>query len=239
MLVATFGPSTELAGKAISYENGRFILGDFGPITPRAVLDYDENDQLLWDSEGTRAWVQSLAAATPPPAPAAAPRKGMSKSLRIALLVGAVLAVAIAVAATVLNTDHEPSAPSLSSSEMHQRLAGQVHGGVLVDSCRIADGHADVVLKDSRTDSAREFHAVAQQDCFDAFRTAFAPGTGITKATVEVMIEASDQFGFGVWDPIYKASLPDEVAARVDWETATPQQVETLWTVDFKKDSVR
>jgi hypothetical protein len=237
MLVATFGPSAEWAGKAVSYEDGRFTLEDFGPITPRAVLDYDREGQLLWASEETRAWVHGLITVTAPsPAAAVAPKKGLSKGVRIALALGIVLVVAIVVATAVLNTGSETSTPSISSSEMHHRLAGQVHGGVVVDSCRISDGRADVVLKDPSTDSPSEFDAVAQQDCFDAFRTLFAPGTGVTQATVEVMIEASDQFGFGVWDPIYKASLAGDVAAKVDWETASAAEVKPLWTVDFRKD---
>ena len=236
MLVATFGPSAEWAGKAVSYEDGRFTLEDFGPITPRAVLDYDREGQLLWASEETRAWVHGLTVTAPPPAAAVAPKKGLSKGVRVALAIGIVLVVAIVVATAVLNTGSETSTPSISSSEMHHRLAGQVHGGVVVDSCRISDGRADVVLKDPSTDSPSEFDAVAQQDCFDAFRTLFAPGTGVTQATVEVMIEASDQFGFGVWDPIYKASLAGDVAAKVDWETASAAEVKPLWTVDFRKD---
>ena len=236
MLVATFGPAEEWAGKAISYENDRFTLEDFGPITPRAVLDYDRAGQLLWASEGTRAWVHGLTVTAPPLTTAVATKKGLSKGVRIALALGIALVVVVVIAATVLNTDHAPSTPSVSSAEMHHRLAGQVRDGVAVDSCRISDGRADVVLKDPSTDSPSEFDAVAQQDCFDAFRTLFAPGTGVTQATVEVMIEASDQFGFGVWDPIYKASLPGDVAAKVDWRTASPEEVKTLWTVDFRKE---
>jgi len=236
MLVATVGPSAEWAGKAISYENGRFALEDFGPITPRAVLDYDREGQLLWASQGTRAWVHGLTVTAPPPTAAVATKKGLSKGVRVALAIGIALVVAIVIAAAVLNTDYAPSTPSVSSSEMQQRLAKAMPADVVADSCRISDGHADVVLKDSRTDVSREFLVVAEQDCFDAFRVLFAPGSSVTKATVEVKIEASDQFGLGVWDRIYRASLPGEVAAKVDWQTASPEEVKKLWTVDFRKD---
>ncbi len=234
MLVATFGPSAEWAGKAVSYENGRFTLEDFGPITPRAVLDYDREGQLLWASEETRAWVHSLTIPAPAPAAAVAPRKGLSKGVRIALAIGIVLVVAIVVAAAVLNTDDESSTSSISSSEMHQRLAKEMRA--VVHSCRVSDGHGDVVLRDSWPSEPREYLAASQQDCFDAFRVLFAPGTGVTTATVEVMVERSDQFGYVVWDPVYKASLAGEVAAKVDWKTASPEEVKTLWTVDFRKD---
>lgn len=239
MLVATLGPSAEGAGRVISYEDGRFTLEGFGPITPRAVLDYDRQGQLLWASEGTRAWVSSLTVTAPPTAAAEAPKaakRGLGKGVRIALVIGIVLVVAIVIAAAVMKTDDGTSTPAVSSSELRQRLAGQMPAAVAVHSCRVSDGGADVVLKDSTTDTASEFLATAQRDCFDAFRALFAAGGGVTAATVEVRIEASDQFGLSVWDPIYRASLSGEVAAKVDWQTASPAEVAKLWTVEFRKE---
>jgi hypothetical protein len=237
MLVATFGPSAEWAGKTISHENGRFTLEDFGPITPQAVLEYDRQGQLLWASDGTRAWVHGLTVTTRAPTAVVATKKGLSKGVRIVLAIGIVLVVAVVIAASVLNADHTTSTSSddsVSSSEMHQRLAREMR--TVVDACRVSDGHADVRLKDSGPSEPRDYLAAAQQDCFDAFRVVFAPDSGVTTATVEVMVERSDQFGYAVWDPVYKASMSGEDAAKVDWEAASPQELATLWTVDYRKE---
>ena len=57
MLIATFGPGTSWAGKTISFENEQFVLEGHGPITAADVMEYDRQGQLVWASEGMRAWV--------------------------------------------------------------------------------------------------------------------------------------------------------------------------------------
>jgi hypothetical protein len=63
MLIATFGPNTERAGTTITYENGAFVLGDDGPVSALEVMQYDQQGQLVWESDGTRVWVGSRAQA--------------------------------------------------------------------------------------------------------------------------------------------------------------------------------
>ena len=234
MLVATFEASAGSAGKTISYENGRFILEGFGPITPKAILDYDRQGQLHWATEGSRAWVQSLTAGAPAPPVPAAPKKGLSRGAKVALALGVVLVAAIVIGAAVLGSGGESGAPSISSSDLHQRLAQSLR--VVVDSCNVDDGEADVVLRDSGPSKPSDYLAAAERDCFDAFRVVFAADTGIAAATVTVQVERSDQFGYAVWDPVYTTTLRSEDAATVDWATATPPDLRELWTVDFRKE---
>lgn len=61
MLIATFGPDTERAGKTITHENGAFVLGNDGPVSALEIMQYDEQGQLVWESDGMRAWVGSRA----------------------------------------------------------------------------------------------------------------------------------------------------------------------------------
>ena len=61
VVVATFGPTTSRAGKTITYERGQFVLEGDGPITPEAVLEYEEQDHLVWAYEGLGEWVQAVA----------------------------------------------------------------------------------------------------------------------------------------------------------------------------------
>lgn len=68
MLVATFGPTTEWAGKAITYDAGAFLLEEHGVVSAHDVMEYDAQGHLLWESDGTRAWVGGLAVSTPRPA---------------------------------------------------------------------------------------------------------------------------------------------------------------------------
>jgi len=87
MIIATFGTSTEWAGKTITREGDTFILEGHGRITAADVMEYDRQGQLVWANDGTRAWVGSraqspettAASATPlapdPPAAAAAQRE--------------------------------------------------------------------------------------------------------------------------------------------------------------------
>lgn len=67
MLIATFGSSTGWAGKTITRESEYFILQDHGPITATDVMEYDQQRQLVWANEGTRAWVGSLGGSLPLP----------------------------------------------------------------------------------------------------------------------------------------------------------------------------
>ncbi len=60
MLVATFGPTTGWAGKAIGREGEEFVLGGYGPITAADIMEHDRQGHLLWAGDRTRAWVDSL-----------------------------------------------------------------------------------------------------------------------------------------------------------------------------------
>ena len=75
MIVATFNASTGWAGKSIAYEGSHFVLDGHGIISAADVMKYDQEGQLEWDSDGTRAWVGSMAAKpdqAPPPPPGSA-----------------------------------------------------------------------------------------------------------------------------------------------------------------------
>jgi hypothetical protein len=61
VLVATFSDATAWAGRRIVHEDGRFLLQDFGPIAAAQVLEYDRVTRLVWSTQGTRAWVRSVA----------------------------------------------------------------------------------------------------------------------------------------------------------------------------------
>jgi len=63
MIVATFNAATGSAGKTVTYDAGRFILEGHGEITAQAIWEYGQQGQLDWASDGTRAWVASLAQA--------------------------------------------------------------------------------------------------------------------------------------------------------------------------------
>ena len=67
MLVATFGPTTEWAGKAITYDAGAFLLENTASCPPTTSL----STTLRGTSSGratARAWVGGLAVSTPRPA---------------------------------------------------------------------------------------------------------------------------------------------------------------------------
>lgn len=70
MQIATFGPGTAWIGKAISYDNGQFVLEEIGPIAAQAVVDYDRQVHLVWAYDGLREWAYQTAG-QPLPAPAA------------------------------------------------------------------------------------------------------------------------------------------------------------------------
>lgn len=64
MLVATFGPTSVLVGKTLTYEGGQFILQDYGPLTLDQVISYDRQGHLTWTRDDLRAWAYSLAGAS-------------------------------------------------------------------------------------------------------------------------------------------------------------------------------
>ena len=63
MVVATFGPTTAWLGRTITFENDAFVLQDHGPISAGDVMRYDQQGQLVWASDGARAWVGARAQA--------------------------------------------------------------------------------------------------------------------------------------------------------------------------------
>jgi hypothetical protein len=65
MLIATFDPTTQWAGRSITYEGRQFILEDHGPVSAQQVLEYDRQAQLQWAHDGLREWTGELAASTP------------------------------------------------------------------------------------------------------------------------------------------------------------------------------
>ncbi|MEI6450143.1 MAG: YCF48-related protein [Actinomycetes bacterium] len=72
MVIATFGPSTAWVGKAITFENGRFVLEGKGPIAAVNVLAYDREGHLSWAYAGLREWVEQVAAGGVVPEPVSA-----------------------------------------------------------------------------------------------------------------------------------------------------------------------
>jgi hypothetical protein len=72
MLVATFGPTTTWVGKTITFEDDTFVLQDRGPISAGDVMRYDQQGHLVWENDGTRAWVGSKAQGAAVSAPVAA-----------------------------------------------------------------------------------------------------------------------------------------------------------------------
>jgi hypothetical protein len=70
-LVAVFGETTEWAGKTILFTGAQFVLEGHGVISAADVMRYDRDGHLVWQSEGTRAWVGAKAAATSPSGPPA------------------------------------------------------------------------------------------------------------------------------------------------------------------------
>ena len=62
-LIATFGPTTEWAGKRIIFENGVLILEGHGPVASADLLNYDGQGQVMWATDTTRAWVEDRARA--------------------------------------------------------------------------------------------------------------------------------------------------------------------------------
>ena len=67
MLVATFRPTTDWAGRSIDFANGQFLLEEHGQISAADVLRYDSEGHLRWATNEMREWVQSQAAPPVPP----------------------------------------------------------------------------------------------------------------------------------------------------------------------------
>ncbi len=61
MLVATFGPSSVLLGKTITFEDGQFILQGYGPLPPELVVGYDRQGHLSWIRDDIRGRAYELA----------------------------------------------------------------------------------------------------------------------------------------------------------------------------------
>lgn len=108
MLVATFGPSTGWAGRAITYDSGLFLLADHGPITPADVMQYDRQGHLVWAYDGLREWCDEQAQqAIRQMSPTA--QRGMPRWVWV-VIAGAVLLIVLLIGAAVA------SAPTTSTS---------------------------------------------------------------------------------------------------------------------------
>jgi len=59
VLVATFNETTGWHGKTITFEDDHFILEGHGRVSPKNITKYDDKGQLVWASDGVRAWVRS------------------------------------------------------------------------------------------------------------------------------------------------------------------------------------
>ena len=129
MVIATFGPSTGWAGKAIDYDNGRFMLEGHGQISAGDVLTYDQQGHLEWAYGGLREWVETQAQAPAPAAVTVGPlmgtavdRSGASptakkrRPLRIVLIAAAALIALIIVVAALNSGDSTEKATGPSAA---------------------------------------------------------------------------------------------------------------------------
>jgi hypothetical protein len=64
MIIATFGPTTAWLGRSIAREGHVFVLEGHGPVSAEDVMEYDRQGHLAWATDGTRAWVETMAAAS-------------------------------------------------------------------------------------------------------------------------------------------------------------------------------
>jgi hypothetical protein len=62
VIVARFTSATGWAGRAIVYDNGRFVLEGHGLVAAQDVVRYDQLGQLAWEYDGLREWVYQVAA---------------------------------------------------------------------------------------------------------------------------------------------------------------------------------
>lgn len=56
MIVATFNAATGWAGRNITWQDDRLVLGGHGVITTADLMEYDRQGQLDWPSEEMRSW---------------------------------------------------------------------------------------------------------------------------------------------------------------------------------------
>ncbi|MEI6501413.1 MAG: hypothetical protein WCP21_10375, partial [Armatimonadota bacterium] len=129
VLVATFNASSSWLGKTITWDEGVFTLEGHGAITAGDVLHYDTGGQLDWANDGMRAFVESLARATPASAPplaavvSAPATKHRTPGWVFAILGAAVvLAIVLAVALAVViglksSTVNESAGGSTAAAE--------------------------------------------------------------------------------------------------------------------------
>ena len=61
-LVATFGPSSNLAGRTVTWKDSRLIFDGQRPISAADVLSHDRRGHIMWAHEDLREWVHKLAA---------------------------------------------------------------------------------------------------------------------------------------------------------------------------------
>ncbi len=61
MQIATFTAGSVRAGRKITREGEVFTLEGHGPLSAQEIMEYDEQGDLAWANDGTRAWVASLA----------------------------------------------------------------------------------------------------------------------------------------------------------------------------------
>ncbi len=136
MLVATFGPNTGWAGKTICYEDGQFTLEDYGPVTARDVLSYDQQGQLDWAYEGLKAWVQEQAGPGAPAAPTMGAalgagggrvqqrRGGLPSWAVVLIVVGVLVAVGAAVVFPMMAGENEKKRESDVKLGIHSLQIG-------------------------------------------------------------------------------------------------------------------
>jgi hypothetical protein len=62
ILIATFCPPSEWAGKEIVYSGQRFTLEGQGTLSAENVLSYGRMKHLIWTTDATRAWVRAQGA---------------------------------------------------------------------------------------------------------------------------------------------------------------------------------
>ena len=79
-MIATFGPETALAGQVITREGDRFVLEGHGSLTPEEIMEHDYRGDLVWASDGTRAWVGSKVRSRPSSAPSGTPNAPVAAS---------------------------------------------------------------------------------------------------------------------------------------------------------------
>jgi hypothetical protein len=57
--IAAYGQTEARRGRRIIHDDGVFMLDDRQSITPDQIMEHDRQGELVWASEGARAWVGS------------------------------------------------------------------------------------------------------------------------------------------------------------------------------------